>query len=132
MLTSVVKLLGCEGFALLDSHSGLSPSIVNLDLQHWVSRKQCSCCLLGSTLFRKLSFKVAIDHHRVSISGRYVGSLNIFGLLFFDAESWFFHMRFCEREIPGLMPMRIASVTMKGAPAEPCCSLRDEDRAKRD
>src|SRR5437588_13123282 len=83
-----------EGFAL-HSCSSLRHTIVNLNLQHWVSRQQFCCCLLGGTLLREVIFEVPIDNHRVSGFRRDVSPLNISGLVLFDAESWFLHVSPC-------------------------------------
>jgi hypothetical protein len=72
--------------------SSFGGSVVNFNFQHRVVRKQFFCCLLRSTLFRELGFEMPIDDHRVSTRGRDISPPYISGLLFFDAESRFFHV----------------------------------------
>jgi hypothetical protein len=78
----------------IHQRSAFCRSVVNLDLQHWKTRQQFFGCFVGSTLFRKLGFEMAIDDYRVSSSGRDVSPLNISGLSFFNAEGWFFHFSY--------------------------------------
>jgi hypothetical protein len=84
-----------SGFlSLFHQRSGLCRSVVNLDLQHWIVGQQFFRRLFGGTFVRKLGFEMPIDDHRISNSGNDVSPLDISGLLFFDAESWLFHVSY--------------------------------------
>ena len=79
---------------LFHQRSGLCRSVENLDLQHWIVGQQFCSCLLCSTFFGKLGFEMPIDDYRVSTRGGDISPLNISRLLFFDAESWLFHVSY--------------------------------------
>jgi hypothetical protein len=74
--------------------SRLRRTVINLDLQHWKVRQQFCCRLLGSIFFRKLGFEMPVDDNRVSVYRRDVSPLYISRLLFFDAQSWLFHVSY--------------------------------------